>query len=249
MRFEKDGPDDHRAACAHGPHPWGSARWSVEIANTRVAQVGEGDGPRARARTAKPLTRPTAGPRRSRRHAEVRVRPTPRDVLDNGPSARETAGRRVAGRRRSPKALLARLGMQVLSHVVADGPGGPRKSDAAAGAGRPRPRRRVTRAVLRPRSRGRAMITRDRGPRGQGPVTRSGGCGPRSWGYGVPVGASGATCQLEPAPRRLARPGARQHPRGQGASRARRRASTFAGAAGARRRHDAHPPGTPRTGT
>jgi chorismate synthase len=97
---------------------------AIEIGNTEWPKWTEEMSP-APGRTAKPLTQPRPG------HADLAGMQKygfddARDVLERA-SARETAARVAAGA--CAKALLARLGISVLSHVVQIGPAVVKRSD------------------------------------------------------------------------------------------------------------------------
>ncbi|MDQ6927127.1 MAG: chorismate synthase [Actinomycetota bacterium] len=114
MRFEKDALTII-GGVRHG-RTLGSPV-SIEIANTEWPKWEKEMDP-APGQTAKPLTRPRPG------HADLAGMQKygfgdARDVLERA-SARETAARVAAGA--LAKALLAHLGMQVISHVVQMGP-------------------------------------------------------------------------------------------------------------------------------
>ena len=123
---------------------------AIEIGNTEWPKWTAGDVARTgRDREAADAT--TAGSRRSRRHAEVRV---PRR------SRRSRAGQRPrdsgAGRRRVLRQGFAgdNRGRSVLSHVVAMGSASVGDRPGTPSPGGPRRRRRVARALLRRCSRG-----------------------------------------------------------------------------------------------
>ena len=135
-----------------------------------------------------------------------------RDVLERA-SARETAARVAAGS--LAKALLAQLGVSVLSHVVALGPA------RVEGGERPgpddlEPGRRLGGAVLRPRGRGAHGGGHQGGGQGRR-LARRRGRGPRLRRAGGPRQPRA----LGPPARRAAGPGAHEHP-GREARRARR---------------------------
>ena len=125
---------------------------AIEIKNTEWSESTwhEEMSPAPGAHRASPLTQPRPG------HADLAGMQKygfddARDVLERA-SARETAARVAAGC--LAKTLLAELGVAMLSHVVQMG-GARTKSERPSRARRPGGRRRVARALLRPR-RGRA---------------------------------------------------------------------------------------------
>ena len=172
----------------------------------RVAASGPRRCRRPRARPASVLTQPRPG------HADLAGMQKygfddARDVLERA-SARETAARVAAGA--LAKALLAHLGVSVLSHVVQLGP--ERAPDGVRPEpGRPRDGRRLGGALLRPGSRG------GDGGRGQGGgqgrrLPGRGGRGPRL----RRAGRAGQPRPLGPQARRPAGPGPHEHPGRQG---------------------------------
>ena len=131
-----------------------------------------------------------------------------RDVLERA-TARETAARVAAGA--LAKALLAHLGMSVLSHVVQLGAATVVARRAPADARRPRADRRVRGALLRPRRRGRDD-PRDQGSGEGRRLARRRGRGARL----RRAARARFARALGPPHRRAARAGADEHPGDEG---------------------------------
>ena len=184
---------------------------------------------------------PATGPRRPGRHAEVRLHRRPRRARAGlGPARRRPAV--AAGA--VAKALLASIGVEVVSHVVAARAGAGRDRPAAH-AGRPRRGRRVAGAVLRSGGRG-GHGRRDQGRRRPGRLARRRGRGARL----RPAGRAGQPRPLGPQARRPAGPGAHEHPGGEGRRDRRRvRGGRPAGERGPRPDHAGTPTRAPTAAT